>query len=143
VSTIEGDLVVSDVRGRLDVSAVQGRVEIRGAAGPVRAGTVSGGLRVTFSENPQEDSSFSTINGTIEVGFQPGLSADLSFETMNGEVLTDFEHRTLPPVVRRTATPDPGVATYRMEIDSAIRIGRGGPRHRFKSIDGDMTIHRN
>lgn len=142
VRTIEGDLVVSDVRGRLEVGGVNGTVEITGAAGPVRAGTVNGPVRVRFAENPGDDSTFSTVNGEIDVTFQPDMAADLSFDTMNGEVMTDFEHRILPPVARRTESHNEGT-TWRLEIDSAIRIGRGGPRHRFTNINGDITIHRN
>jgi len=142
INTIEGDLSVTDVRGRLEVHGVQGKVEIGGAASPVRAGTVSGPVHVRFEENPREDSTFSTVSGEIDVGFQPILSADLSFETMSGEILTDFEHRILPPVAKRTESRNAGT-TYRLEIDSAIRIGGGGPHHRFKNISGDITIHRN
>jgi len=142
VRTIEGDLDVSDVRGRLEVGGVQGKVEIVGAAGPVKAGTVNGPVHVRFAENPREDSTFGTVNGEIDVVFQPDMSADLSFDTMNGEVLTDFEHKILPPVAKRTESQNAGT-TYRLEVDSAIRIGHGGPRHRFTNINGDITIHRN
>ncbi|MGH9869677.1 MAG: hypothetical protein ACREAA_16120 [Candidatus Polarisedimenticolia bacterium] len=142
VGTIEGDLTVSDVRGRLDVHGVQGAVEIQGAAGPVTAGTVNSGVHVVFVENPREDSSFGTVNGEIDVVFRPDLSADLFFETMNGEILTDFEYRKLSPVTRRSESSRAGI-TYRLEVDSGIRIGRGGPQLRFNNINGDITIHRN
>ena len=142
VHTIDGDLDVTDVRGRLDVGGVNGDIEIAGAAGPVEAGTVNGPVHVRFAENPREDSTFGTVNGEIDVTFESGMSADLSFETMNGEVLTDFEHRVLPPVVRRTESQNAGTV-YRLEVDSAIRIGHGGPRHRFTNINGDITIRRN
>jgi hypothetical protein len=142
IGTIEGDLVVTDVRGRLDVSGVQGNVEITGAAAAVRVGPVGGSLHARFVENPRDDSRFSTINGGIDVGFQPDMSADLSFESMNGKVVTDFDYRILQPVVRRTDSPDPGTV-YRLEVDNAIRIADGGPRYRFTTIDGNITIHRN
>ncbi|HKY31381.1 MAG TPA: hypothetical protein VJV23_02510 [Candidatus Polarisedimenticolia bacterium] len=142
IVTIEGDLSVSDVRGRLDVRGVQGAVDILGAAGAVRAGTVNSSVRVRFAQNPPADSSFSTINGEIDVDFQPGLSADLSFETMNGEVLTDFEHTRLSPVVQRSESRRQAGTTWRLEIVPAIRIGRGGPRHHFENINGDITIRR-
>jgi hypothetical protein len=142
VATVEGHLSVSDVRGRLDVSGVQGPVEIVGATGPLKAGTVSGRLYVRFAGNPPADCSFSAIDGPIDVGFEKGLSADLSFETMSGEVLTDFDHEILPPVARRSESRSDGT-TWRLEVDSAIRVGRGGPHHRFKSISGDILIRRN
>jgi hypothetical protein len=141
VRTIDGDVTVSEVRGRLEVGGVNGALEIAGAAGPVQAGTVNGAVTVRFAENPREDSTFGTVNGEIDVVFQPGMSADLSFDTMNGEVMTDFEHRILPPVARRTESRQGGT-TYRLEVDSAIRIGAGGPRHRFTNINGDITIRR-
>jgi len=141
VDTIDGNLIVSNVRGRLDVGGVNGSIEIAGAAGPVKAGTVNGPVTVRFAENPGEDSSFGTINGEIDVTFQSGMSADLSFDTMNGEVLTDFEHRILPPVAKRTESKNAGT-TYRIEIDSAIRVGGGGPHHRFTNLNGDITIRR-
>jgi len=141
--TIDGDLVVSGVRGRLEIGGVNGSVDIEGAAGPaVKAGTVNGPVHVRFSENPRDDSTFGTINGDVDIGFQPGMSADLSFETMNGEVMTDFDHENLPPIARRTESRNGG-AKYRLEVDAAIRIGRGGPRHRFSNINGDIIIRRN
>lgn len=139
--TIDGDLVVSDIRGRLGVHGVNGSIEIAGAAAPVNAGTVNGPVTVRFLENPREDSDFGTINGDVDVTFPSGMSADLSFDTMNGEVLTDFEHRNLPPVAKRTESRNAGT-TYRIEIDAAIRVGSGGPHHRFKNINGDITIRR-
>ena len=139
--TIDGSLVVSDVRGRLEVGGVNGSIEIAGAAGPVKAGTVNGPVSVTFVENPREDSSFGTINGEIDVTFQSGMDADLSFDTMNGEVLTDFDHRILPPVAKRTESKNSGT-TYRIEVDTAIRVGGGGPHHRFTNLNGDITIRR-
>lgn len=142
MQTVEGDLDVSQVRGRLEVGGVKGSVEIRDAVGPVQAGTVSGPLRVRFAENPREDSRFSNIDGTIDVGFQPDMSADLSFETMSGKVVTDFDYQVLQPLVRRAESKSAGT-TYRLEVDSGIRIGHGGPHHRFTSISGDITIHRN
>jgi len=143
VRTIEGDLSVTGVRGRLEVNGVQGDVVIEGAEGPAaKAGTVNGTVHVRFTGNPREDSTFSSINGEIDVVFQPDLSADFSFETMNGEILSDFDYRILPAVAHRTESRKGGT-TYRLEVDSAIRIGGGGPHHRFKSINGDITIRRN
>ena len=142
IATIEGDLAVTGVRGRLDVHGVNGDVRIEDAAGPAKAGTVNGTVLVRFSENPKDDSTFSSINGEIDVFFRPDLSADFSFETMNGEILSDFEYRVLPAVANRTVSRNGGT-TYRLDVDSAIRIGGGGPHHRFKNINGEITIHRN
>jgi hypothetical protein len=142
VGTIEGHLVITGVRGRVETHGVNGKVEIEGAAGTVQAGTVNGPVDVHFVENPKEDSTFSTINGEIDVFFQPSLSADLSFETMNSNVMTDFEYRFVTPVATRTESSEGGTI-WRLEVDFPIRIGRSGPHHRFKNINGDITIHRN
>ena len=139
--TIDGDLLVTDVHGRLEIGGVNGSIAIEGATGPVKAGTVNGPVQVRFDDNPRDDSHFGTINGDIDVTFQPGMSADLSFETMNGEVLTDFEHQVLPPVAHRTESRNGGTV-WRLEIDTPIRIGRGGPHHRFENLNGDIIIRR-
>ena len=141
ISTVEGDLKVSEVSGRLDVSGVEGAVEITEATGSVRAGSVNAPVHVRFAANPGEDCTFSNINREIDVEFPRDLSADLTFDTMNGKVATDFEHRILPPVARRNEERN-GTTRYRLEVESAIRIGAGGPRHCFKSINGDITIRR-
>ena len=99
---------------------------------------------ISFAENPEENSEFGTVNGEVDVSFKRGLSADLMFDTMNGEVMTDFEYAPLTLVPRKIEQRGRSghSTTYKVELQSGIRIADGGPRFRFSNINGNIFIRK-
>src|ERR1051326_6096976 len=91
-----GHVMVRDVAGNFSVHNVNGGIEMQNIVGSGMAKTVNGGVKVSFVENPHENSDFGTINGNIDLYFGRGLSADFRFKTMNGAVYSDFERTSLP-----------------------------------------------
>ena len=69
-----------------------------------RAHTVNGRVKVTFTANPKQPSSFKTVNGNVDVSFLDGLAADFAMKTMNGGLFTDFERSRWPGQSRRPAS---------------------------------------
>ncbi len=69
-----GQVHVRDVTGNFSVHNVNGGIEMQNVAGSGTAKTVNGGVKVTFRENPRENSDFATINGNVDLYFVRGLA---------------------------------------------------------------------
>ena len=137
-----GDLIVNGSEGGFDVDNVNGRIEMNAVAGSGRAHTVNGPVKVTFTANPTEASSFKTVNGNVEVSFVDGLSADFSMKTFNGGLFTDFD---VQPLAGRTAAAPErrdGRFVYRANEFTRVRVGRGGPEMSFETLNGNVRALR-
>jgi DUF4097 and DUF4098 domain-containing protein YvlB len=102
--------------------------------------TVNGDVDVSFARKPSEATSFKTVNGELDVAFPANLSAELAFHTMHGDVFTDFDVETLsdPAEVRR----DRGRYVLRTNRSTAFRVGAGGERHTFNTLNGDILVRK-
>lgn len=136
-----GHIRVENSSGDFDIQNVNGGIELSAMAGSGNVHTVNGGIKVSFRENPKKDSSFKTVNGGIEVEFQPNLAADFSVKTFNGSIYTDFDFTGLPglaPVAER----DGNRTVYRSDRLANVRVGAGGPSHKFDTLNGTVRILR-
>ena len=134
-----GHVRVQDVTGNFSVHNVNGGIEMQNVAGSGVAKTVNGPVKVTFRENPRENSDFATINGNIDLYFNHGLAGDFRFKTMNGAVLSDFEMTSLPaqPVnAERHGTR----FVFRSDRYTGGRVGSGGPEIKAENLNGDISI---
>lgn len=146
VSTINGGkLLVENTRGKwLDASNVNGRVELLNVTGVTDANTVNGDITASYSQSPNENSSYQTINGTIEVLYPDNLSADITFKSMHGDLYTDFENvQRLEARVESNTDSKRGKTTYRIDKFAPLRIGEGGPKFSFEVLNGSVYIKRN
>jgi len=140
VATVnDGDVVVEGVNGDFELANVNGDVRLVEARGAGTVHTVNGDIDASFSRTPAESSAFRTVNGDVDVTFPPDLSAELSFQTMHGDVWTDFDVESLAdtPDVER----DRGRFVARFN-GSAFRIGAGGERHSFNTLNGDIYVRK-
>ena len=137
-----GDLIVSGTQGGFDVDNVNGRIEMTGVAGSGRAHTVNGPVKVTFTANPTEASSFKTVNGNVDVSFVDGLSADFSMKTFNGGLFTDFDVQPLAGKVSAASERRDGKFVYRANEFTRVRVGRGGPEISFETLNGNVRALR-
>ena len=143
VSTVNGgDVQVSDVTGSLGVYNVNGAIKVTNAKGATQMRTVNGNVDANFVSAPAGASSFKTINGNINLVYPPSLSADCEYKSFNGGFYTDFPDAVaLPPTVTKTELKDDSKTVYKLNKDSAIRIGNGGSNKlKFETFNGNIYI---
>jgi len=141
ISTVnDGDVTVEDVNGEFDLKNVNGAVRLVRAGGGGSIHTVNGDVDASFARSPSEATSFHTVNGEVDVTFPANLSAELAFHTLQGDVFTDFDVESLsaPPEVRR----DRGRYVMNTNRNSAFRVGTGGERHTFNTLNGDILVRK-
>ena len=134
-----GRVQVKDVTGKFSVRNVNGGIEMANIAGSGQARTVNGPVKVSFRENPRENSDFGTVNGNVELSFVRGLAADFRFKTFNGNIYSDFEMSSLPP---RPVQADQhnGRFRYRSDRFTGGRVGSGGPEIKADNLNGDIRV---
>jgi DUF4097 and DUF4098 domain-containing protein YvlB len=108
-------------------------------AGSGQAHTVNGEVKVLFTENPRESSSFKSINGDIELRFVRDLSADFRFQTFNGGIYTDFRVTSLPARGIEKQVEGRKV-DFRADRYTSGRVGTGGPEIKVENLNGDIHI---
>jgi hypothetical protein len=143
LSTVnDGDVVAEGVHGDFELKNVNGAVRLVDARGSGSITTVNGDVRAAFAVPPAEPTSFKTVNGALDVTFPERLAAELTFQTMNGDVFTDFDVESLhePPVVRTSRAR--GMFVARSNRNSAFRIGGGGTRHTFNTLNGNIYVRK-
>ena len=138
----EGRVVVRDINGNFLVRNVNGDVEMDNVAGSGTARTVNGPVKVSFRQNPRENSDFQTVNGNVELRFAQGLAADFRFKTFSGSIYSDFPVAALPlrPVreEHRGAT-----VVFRSDRYTGVRVSSGGPEIKIENLNGDIRILEN
>jgi hypothetical protein len=138
----EGRVVVRNVTGNFVARNVNGDIELDGMAGSGVAHTVNGPVKVSFRENPRENSSFQSVNGNIDLFFARGLSADFRFKTFNGGVYSDFAVTTMP-VHAPQEEHHGGKVVFRADRFTAARVSGGGPEIKIENLNGDIRILEN
>lgn len=142
VSTINGgEVSVYNVSGTLSAHNINGAVSLNNVKGLTHAATINGNLTISYLSNPPDGSSYHTINGTIKVSYQPDLSADLQFKSIHGSYYTNFaDAEILPVVVTKNQVANGNGMVYKLNKNTAVRIGQGGRTFQFETINGDIFI---
>jgi len=138
----EGRVIVRNITGNFTARNVNGDIELDGMAGSGFAHTVNGPVKVSFRENPRENSSFQSVNGNIDLLFARGLSADFRFKTFNGGVYSDFPVTTLPAHAT-TEERHAGKVVFHADRFTAGRVNAGGPEIKIENLNGDIRILEN
>jgi hypothetical protein len=138
----EGRVIVRNITGNFIARNVNGDIELDGMAGSGLAHTVNGPVKVSFRENPKENSSFQSVNGNIDLLFARGLSADFRFKTFNGAVYSDFPVTTMPVHAPQEEHHDSKVV-YHADRFTAGRVSAGGPEIKIENLNGDIRILEN
>ena len=131
---------------KLDASSVNGRIEIAGATSEVRANSVNGGIRATSTGGPvrantvnggidvqmgalsgSESLEYSTVNGSVKVRLPQNVNADIEMSTVNGDFSSDFPLTLQGRMNKR-------------HIEA--RLGSGGPRIKFSTVNGSVELVR-
>lgn len=138
----DGRVVVRDINGKFLVGNVNGDVEMNNIAGSGNAHTVNGPVKVSFRQNPRENSAFHTVNGNVELRFAQGLAADFRFKTFNGSIYSDFPVTALP--VHAIQEEHHGAkVVFRADRYTGARVNSGGPEIKVENLNGDIRILEN
>jgi len=138
----EGRVSVRDINGNFLVRNVNGDIEMDNIAGSGTAHTVNGPVKVSFRQNPRENSDFHTVNGNVELRFAQGLAADFRFKTFNGSIYSDFPVSALP--VRAVQEEHRGSkVVFRADRYTGARVSSGGPEIKVENLNGDIRILEN
>ncbi|OUJ72320.1 DUF4097 family beta strand repeat-containing protein [Hymenobacter crusticola] len=142
VSTVNnGKLTIQDVTGKLEAYNVNGAIALTNVRGTTKAHTVNGNVEASYVASPNGASSYHTINGQIIVSYPKDVSADVHFKSMHGELFTDFPNvETLPAQVTQNKQNSGNGTRYKLNKDTAMRLGKGGKDFRFETLNGDVTI---
>ena len=138
-----GDVTVTGVRGEHEISNVNGRIFANDIAGSLVASSTNGAIRASFTDvTAGKPMSFNTFNGDVDVTFPAKLAATLRVTTGHGELYTDFDVavQSQPPVV--TQGGQNGRYEVRVERETVVAVGKGGPDIRFKTFNGNVMVRK-
>jgi len=128
VHAINGGVTVDGVSSEVEATTVNGTVDAGTTGGPINASTVNGSVRVRIGRfTSDEDMSFSTVNGSVSAEFAGDIDADVDLGTVNGRFFTDY-----PVTVSGRLDPR----------HLKARIGRGGPRVKLSTVNGNVELRR-
>ncbi|GGF22674.1 DUF4097 family beta strand repeat-containing protein [Hymenobacter cavernae] len=142
ISTVNnGKVAIQDVSGKLEAYNVNGAIALTNVRGTTKAHTVNGNVEASYVGTPDGASSYHTINGQIIVSYPKDASADVHFKSMHGELFTDFPNvEALPVQVTQNKQNSGNGTRYKLNKDTAMRLGKGGKDFRFETLNGDVTI---
>lgn len=144
VSTISGDIEVSNLRGEVAAESVSGNLKLRQLTGPVRARSTSGnvGLQqlsgpvtarsvsgdVTLEQLGSQPVQATSVSGDVQANWPAGRAATLTLKSTSGEVYTD------PAVTFSNLRPDSRVG---YELHGSYGTG-SGPLVQLQSVSGNV-----
>jgi hypothetical protein len=138
----EGHVTIRGTSGAFSVRNVNGDIQMDNISGSGTARTVNGPVKVTFRQNPRENSDFKTINGNVELRFAHDLSADFRFKTFNGAIYSDFPV-TAQPLHPMEEEHRGTKVIYRADRYTEARVNAGGPQIQIENLNGDIRILEN
>jgi len=130
VSSVSGNVEVSEVTGQIRAESVSGSVDVTNVAGLVSASTVSGNVEVQITKlQGTGDMSFRSISGNVNVRAPANLDADVEMSTVSGSLRTDFPIEVLE---RR----------YGPGRSARGRLGAGAHNLRITTVSGRVSLVR-
>ena len=138
----DGEVVAEGVYGTFKLSNVNGAVRLTGARSGGSVNTVNGDVTVSFERMPGEATQFKTVNGSLDVTYPTTFAGSLDFKTMNGDVYTDFDVVALAEPATVERTNGRGMFRMRSNHNSAFRVGTGGERHSFNTLNGSIYVRK-
>lgn len=128
ISSVSGDVKVTNVSGNLKASTVSGEVSIDDVNGVVSASSVSGNVDVKINRlDGDDDMKFSSVSGDVNVRVPASLGADIEMSTLSGALDTDF------PIEVKEKKYGPGRS-------ASGRVGEGSRRVRMSSVSGSLRL---
>lgn len=127
-STVNGRVSIAGATSEVKASTVNGGIVAASSGGPVRASTVNGSIDVRMGQLGSEPLEYSTVNGSVTVRVPAALNADVELSTVNGSIESnDFPLTVQGRIDRRHVR---------------ARIGNGGQRMKFSTVNGSVQLLR-
>ena len=125
---VNGEVRVEGVQSEVEAASVNGSVYVATRGGPVSANTVNGSVRASMGRfDLQSDLRFSSVNGTVIAEFADDIDAEVDLSTVNGRLFTDFSITITGRIDRRRLR---------------ATLGKGGPRIRLSTVNGNVELRR-
>jgi hypothetical protein len=126
--SVNGEVRVAGATSEVDAETTNGSIVVTTTGGPVNARTTNGEIRATMGRfDMKSDLRFESTNGSVIAEFADDLNAEVDLSTTNGQFLTDF-----PVTVSGRIDPRRLRAT----------LGKGGPRIRLSTTNGNVELRR-
>ena len=126
--SVNGEVRVEGASAEVEAESVNGSVVVSTVGGPVNASTVNGSVRASMGRfELNTDLRFSSVNGTVIAEFANDIDAEVDLSTVNGRFLTDF-----PVTITGRIDPKRLRAT----------LGKGGPRIRLSTVNGNVELRK-
>jgi hypothetical protein len=130
VSSIGGNVEVSDIRGRLRAESRFGNVEVNDVRGLVSASSVSGNVSVNIDQaSGRNNMRFSSISGNVMVRAPADLDALIDMSSMSGLLKTDF-----PIEIQEMR--------YGSGRSARGKLGTGSQLLHIRSVSGEVSLIR-
>ncbi len=144
VSTInDGDISITGIDAQtLSVNNINGAIDMVDVAGQTTVNAINKDINISYRNNPTADSNFTSINGDLNITFAGQLDAEVVYRTIHGEMYTAYDVSMLTPEVRRTSKQKEHGIQYKLDAESRLKVGAGGPEYRFQTLNGDIKIQR-
>ncbi|MCI0660131.1 MAG: DUF4097 domain-containing protein, partial [Acidobacteria bacterium] len=128
--SVSGDVTVKSAIGLVDAASVSGDVSVGEVNGTVSSKSVSGNVEVEIrSLEGAESMDFASVSGSVRVKLPGNLDADVKMSTMSGDLRTDF------PLTIEEAKHGPGRR-------ASGRIGSGSRSLKLSSVSGSVSLLR-
>jgi DUF4097 and DUF4098 domain-containing protein YvlB len=126
-STVNGGIQAAGLAADADVTTVNGSIDLA-TTGVASASTVNGSVKLRLGKAAWNGSlDARTVNGSVVVEMPAPTDLDVTAGTLNGSVSSDF-----PLTLQGKMSPQKLRGT----------IGKGGPRLRLESVNGDVSLRR-
>jgi hypothetical protein len=144
LSTVSGDISVTNVEGILEANSMNGDLTLASVAGSVVAHTVNGDVEAVLTRaDAAAPMAFTTLNGEVDVTLPAAIKANLKLRTDNGDTFTDFDIPAGPsrPTPRGSRQRD---GRFRLEVERAVlaALNGGGPDIELRSFNGRVYLRR-
>ena len=126
-NTVNGRVRVDGATSEVVVNTVNGGIDATSSAGPVRASSVNGSIEVRMTQLGTGNLEYATVNGSMRIHLPANLNADVELSTVNGSLESDFPMTVQGRMDRR---------------NMRARIGNGGPRLSFRTVNGSVSLIR-
>ncbi len=138
-----GNIYVKNINAnQIVVNNINGAITLDNVSGQTYANALNKDINITYSVNPENESSYRSLNGDINIMLKEKLNATISFKTLNGNFYTNFETSKLNPETSLKETNSRKGVKYKLSSKERFKIGKGGVKLNFDVLNGDVTVKR-